>query len=286
MKGVSAALLPNPTSRNDGAPDVLLTRVLTALVLLPVIFAALFLLPRQAVDVLISGVVLLAGWEWARFVGLTAPWIRLLYAVAVLASAILLVWFADGLSSLSWLFWIAMLWWAIAALWILRYPTPISKPVAALSGFAVLVPAFAALEFIVAQEQGAQWLLFMLLLVWAADVGAYFAGRSFGRTKLAPRVSPGKTWAGVAGGVAATLLVAAAGAWWFGAMVFPYLLFGAAVAVVSIVGDLTVSMFKRSAGLKDSGRILPGHGGILDRIDSMTAAAPVFVLGFLQGSLA
>ncbi len=279
-------MLPNPTSRNDGAPDVLLTRVLTALVLLPVIFAALFLLPRQAVDVLISGVVLLAGWEWARFVGLTAPWIRLLYAVAVLASAILLVWFADGLSSLSWLFWIAMLWWAIAALWILRYPTPISKPVAALSGFAVLVPAFAALEFIVAQEQGAQWLLFMLLLVWAADVGAYFAGRFFGRTKLAPRVSPGKTWAGVAGGVAATLLVAAAGAWWFGATVFPYLLFGAAVAVVSIVGDLTVSMFKRSAGLKDSGRILPGHGGILDRIDSMTAAAPVFVLGFLQGSLA
>ncbi len=264
---------------------MLLTRVLTALVLLPVIFAALFLLPRQAVDVLISGVVLLAGWEWARFVGLTAPWVRLLYAVAVLASAILLVWFADGLSSLSWLFWIAMLWWAIAALWILRYPTPISKPVAALSGFAVLVPAFAALEFIVAQEQGAQWLLFMLLLVWAADVGAYFAGRFFGRTKLAPRVSPGKTWAGVAGGVAATLLVAAAGAWWFGATVFPYLLFGAAVAVVSIVGDLTVSMFKRSAGLKDSGRILPGHGGILDRIDSMTAAAPVFVLGFLQGSL-
>jgi phosphatidate cytidylyltransferase len=120
--------------------------------------------------------------------------------------------------------------------------------------------------------------LILLSLVAAADIGAYFTGRRFGRTKLAPQVSPGKTWEGVLGGAVAVSVVALL--WiWMGLFAWRFLVVALAVFAASVVGDLTESLFKRGAGLKDSGSILPGHGGILDRIDSLTAAAPVYVLG-------
>jgi phosphatidate cytidylyltransferase len=126
---------------------------------------------------------------------------------------------------------------------------------------------------------GPQLLLFLFLLVVAADVGAYFAGRRFGRNKLAPRVSPGKTWEGVLGGFVAAALLAAFGVWWFAVDAPRFLGLCMIVVVASIIGDLTESLFKRHAGLKDSGTLLPGHGGLLDRVDSVTAAAPVFLVG-------
>jgi len=122
-------------------------------------------------------------------------------------------------------------------------------------------------------------LLFALLIVWAADAGAYFAGKVFGRVKLAPSISPGKTWEGVFGGLLIVAALAVAAAYWTDIRLAVLLPFCLAVAVLSIVGDLTVSMFKRTAGLKDSGTLFPGHGGILDRIDSVAAAAPLFALG-------
>jgi phosphatidate cytidylyltransferase len=125
------------------------------------------------------------------------------------------------------------------------------------------------------------YLVFVLVLVFAADIGAYFAGRNFGRLKLAPRVSPGKTWEGVLGGLVSAALVAVVGAYWFDLPLARFLPLCTAVAAVSIVGDLTESMFKRYVGLKDSSKLLPGHGGILDRIDSLTAATPVFALGLM-----
>jgi phosphatidate cytidylyltransferase len=115
--------------------------------------------------------------------------------------------------------------------------------------------------------------------VVAADIGAYFAGRQFGRSKLAPRVSPGKTWEGVIGGLAAAAAMAFIGVEWFEKNPVPFMSLCAIVVVASIIGDLTESLFKRHAGLKDSGSILPGHGGVLDRVDSVTAAAPVFLVG-------
>ena len=122
-------------------------------------------------------------------------------------------------------------------------------------------------------------MLFLLLLVWAADTGAFFVGRRFGRIRLAPQVSPSKTWEGVLGGLAAAVAVAALGASWFNLRHVAFLSLCLAVVLISIVGDLTESMFKRYAGVKDSGSIFPGHGGVLDRIDSITAAAPTFLLG-------
>jgi len=126
---------------------------------------------------------------------------------------------------------------------------------------------------------GPEILFLLLLLVIGADIGAFFAGRSFGRRKLAPRVSPGKTWEGAIGGLAAVALIAWAGAAYLGLPIGAGVAFGCAVGIFSIVGDLTESMFKRAAGLKDSGALLPGHGGMLDRIDSVTAAAPLYALG-------
>jgi phosphatidate cytidylyltransferase len=122
--------------------------------------------------------------------------------------------------------------------------------------------------------------------VFAADIGAFFAGRRWGSHKLAPRVSPGKTWEGAAGGLAAVALVALAGTLHFGLPIAAGVVFGCAVGIFSVIGDLTESMFKRSAGLKDSGSLLPGHGGVLDRIDSVTAAAPLYALGLFGSGVA
>ena len=150
-------------------------------------------------------------------------------------------------------------------------------PVRLLLGVLALWLAWFALAQ--ARIAGVNFLLSAFALVWAADIGAFFAGRRFGRRKLAPEVSPNKTWEGALGGALAGLAVAAAGAVWLDSPALPLLGVGLVVVFASMVGDLTESMFKRFAGLKDSGRLLPGHGGILDRIDSITAAGPFFVLG-------
>jgi phosphatidate cytidylyltransferase len=161
-----------------------------------------------------------------------------------------------------------------------------NRPLAWAVGFVTLVPAWVAIvRMRLDWEHGERWVLFLLLLVWAADIGAFFAGRSLGRHKLAPAVSPGKTWEGVAGGLAASAAVAVAGAGWLVQPALSFVAVALGVAVASIVGDLTESMLKRFSGLKDSGHLIPGHGGIMDRMDSITAAAPCLMLGagLLQG---
>jgi phosphatidate cytidylyltransferase len=143
----------------------------------------------------------------------------------------------------------------------------------------VLLPAWVSMVGLLeTPAHGRKLLLLALAVICAADIGAYFAGRRFGRVKLAARVSPGKTWEGVLGGVTCAALVAVAGSQLLGQSPGPAALLGISVAAVSVVGDLTVSMFKRNAGLKDSGNLFPGHGGVLDRVDSVTAATPLFVL--------
>jgi phosphatidate cytidylyltransferase len=127
--------------------------------------------------------------------------------------------------------------------------------------------------------RGEEWILFAFMLVWMADIGGYFFGRRLGRTKLAPHVSPGKTWEGALGGLVLSVVVAIAGAVWFALPVERFLPLCLAVVAFSIVGDLTESLLKRYAGMKDSGSVFPGHGGVMDRIDSVTAAAPLLYFG-------
>jgi phosphatidate cytidylyltransferase len=158
------------------------------------------------------------------------------------------------------------------------FPTPIPKLVIWVAGMLVLVPAWAALDFLYLKSP--KLLLFALLIVWVADIGAYFVGKGFGQVKLAPKISPGKSWEGVLGGLTAVTLLAAGGSRVFDTDISVLVPFCVAVSMLSVVGDLTVSMFKRNAALKDSGSLFPGHGGVLDRIDSVTAAAPLFALAF------
>jgi phosphatidate cytidylyltransferase len=189
------------------------------------------------------------------------------------------------MGELTWFSWTMLAsgaWWLVALLWIALAPGRVPRAAAALAGALALLPTWYAVVRIDGHwPQGAQWTLFILVLCVAADTGAFFAGRWFGRVPLAPRVSPNKTWEGVLGGIVLALIVAAAAASWFGVPPVRFLPLCAGAAAFSVVGDLTESLLKRHVNLKDSGRLFPGHGGVLDRIDSVTAATPVMALGLL-----
>lgn len=258
----------------------MLTRFLTALVLVPLILAALLLLSGEVLTLLLALVLTYCAWEWARFVFPDSKIGRIFYTV-LLADLMAVIFLLLGFELRPpWLYECAVAGWLLMVLWVARFPTPIPGVVASVLGIVILLVAWMALSLLALA--GWQWLLFLLVLVWAADVGAYFAGRTFGVRKLAPAVSPGKTWVGVGGGMALSLLVAAVGAWWFALPWAAFLGLCLLAAAISVVGDLTVSMFKRARGMKDSGHLLPGHGGMLDRVDSLLAAAPVLVLGLVH----
>lgn len=259
--------------------NTLLQRIITAILLIALLVLVLFALPRLASIAAISGLVLIGAWEWGGFLGFKqkrANWFYVLFIAALML----------GVGSLmpdrDWVLVIlrgSLVWWGIAFLWILRYPTEIKPPVTAVCGVFVLLPAWLACgNLILVEPLGAELVLLVLVIVWAADVGAYVVGRRFGRVRLAPRVSPGKTWEGLLGGLVGAALGASLGGLYFGWPAAQFIPLGLSVGAISVVGDLTVSMFKRNAGLKDSGRLVPGHGGLLDRIDSVNAAVPLFVI--------
>ena len=255
-------------------------RIVTALVIGVVVVGVLTSLPAWVALPVIAAVFLAGAWEWAGFAGLQRAAPRTLYVGAV-AAAVLLAWRWTGDEAhLTAFLRLAALWWLVAFLWLALAAQKGGDVLAALAGFPVLVPAAVGLaRLVLVEPNGRMLLLYLLVLIAAADVGAYFGGRALGRHKLAPRVSPGKTWEGFAAGMLASAAAAVAGARLFGAPVQAWVVMCVLVALVSVVGDLFESMFKRRAGLKDSGSVLPGHGGVLDRIDSITAAGPAFLLG-------
>jgi phosphatidate cytidylyltransferase len=257
------------------------SRLLTAFGLgLLIILLVLYASPRLTAAVL--GVALLAGaWEWSAFLALRGTG-RLLYVLVLGLLAVLANRYTAALGAFVPLMEVAVAWWLIALAWIVFAPSRASRGAAALAGVLVLVPTWLALVRIDARwTHGAQWTLFVLGLAFAADIGAFFTGRRFGRLRLAPQVSPNKTWEGVLGGMLLALVVAVAANAWFQLPWQGFLPLCLAAAAFSVVGDLTESLLKRHVHLKDSGRLFPGHGGVLDRIDSVTAAAPVLALGLI-----
>ena len=257
-------------------------RIVTAVVLATVLFLVLLYGPAWAARALFGLFIAAGAWEWSGFLGASARAARMGYVVLVAAVAVAARELLFGNPDFFRLMLFSAGWWTLALLWILIAPQRTRAWATALAGILALVPAWVALTRLVEfWPRGAQWVLFILTLVFAADTGAYFAGTLCGRVKLAPQVSPGKTWEGVVGGMVFATLVGYGGSRWFGLPPPQFIPLCLAAAAFSVVGDLTESMFKRAAGLKDSGRLFPGHGGVLDRVDGVLAAAPVMCLGLL-----
>lgn len=266
-------------------------RVLTAAVLAPIAIAAVLWLPTPLLAALVAVAFLAGLWEWTRLAGLDGTLRRIAYLTVNAAMMAALAWSArPGLFPFQLMVLVGVAWWLLACLWLRRFealasPGPRATSLKLAAGTLAVVPAWSALVLLHADgELGPRWALFALALVWAADTGAYFVGVRYGRRKLAPRISPGKSWEGLWGGLGACLLLAL--------LVWPLLgldlagapllaLLALAAGAASVVGDLVESLLKRHSGHKDSGHLIPGHGGILDRVDSILAALPVFVLGKL-----
>ncbi|MDR1935050.1 MAG: phosphatidate cytidylyltransferase [Candidatus Accumulibacter sp.] len=270
---------------------MLKARIITAICLLAVFFCALFLFPPIGWLGFCALVAVLAFWEWGGLMRFRGP---LRWAVSVAAAVVIAVLAAcfpaafglGGGSSQAWplgrwlYFPAAAFWLAVVPLWLARRWIAASPLTGILTGAVVILPAWAALVQL--RQLGALSLLAVMAIVWLADIAAYFSGRALGRHKLAPAISPGKTWEGAAGGVlavvAAGLLFAYGAPGGFSGHPGVLVLLLAALVAVSIAGDLFESLLKRQAGLKDSGNMLPGHGGVLDRIDSLTSTLPLVAL--------
>lgn len=266
---------------------MLLQRVLTAAVLAPLMLAGIFWLPVEGFMIFAGIIVLVGGWEWSKLAAYARS--RWLYTALLIAGLALMAWQDWLVASV----YVGGFWWLAAWYLVKRYPRRQGLWSARLArgvmGPLVLLPMWSGLVILKQQEQSALLLSVLMLFVWGADIGAYFVGRAFGDRKLAPTVSPGKTWAGAFGALGSGALISVgtgfwinlSGVQWQAIDWLVWLALGLLVVVLSIIGDLLESMVKRYRGIKDSGRILPGHGGVMDRIDSLCAATPVYVLGLL-----
>jgi len=290
---------------------VLKQRVITAIFIAILFALSLVFLSSLWFAVFVSAVLLIAAWEWANLSSFQSYPQRVIYcgvmglsmfALGVFIDLFSIAYFqastfessteltaSDSLLNQPLILSVLLLsgtWWAVALLWVQGYPSSAllwgNRWARALVGFLVLIPSWLALIFLHNQPHGVWLVLLVVVIVAVADIGAYFSGRAFGKRKLSKDVSPGKSWEGVWGGLLACTLLGLFVAWLTD---FSYWLTLIAIilptAVVSVLGDLLESMFKRHRGIKDSGRILPGHGGILDRVDGLTAAAPIFALAII-----
>lgn len=279
-------------------------RILTALVLLPVALGCIFFLSLNGFAIFALVALTIGAWEWSPLMGVNRLAGRIAYTVLIAAcigglyllAPVNQLWSEQGLA-LPMLLVIAagVVWWLIAIAMIINFPRSKrlwqrSRIYAGVFGLLILVPAWAALLSLRALHYdinplfGAWTVLYVFALVWAADVGAYAAGRVFGKHKMIPAVSPNKTIEGLCGGIVLAFIVMVLVAQFVPVPTELYVGFysvGLVTVIVSVFGDLSESMFKRCAGVKDSGSILPGHGGILDRIDSLTSALPIFALGYI-----
>ena len=270
-------------------------RIITALILAPLVIAGIFMLPMQGFLIAITAITLVGFWEWTQFTESKSRYIALVPSVIALAASLFLLPTStlelaiptDGHQAILL---IGSIWWLVASGLVLTFPKSKTLWQNNLSlkhifGWLTMIPFLWSIlllradSYAVDSFYGTKLVLLVCLLVWAADSGAYFAGKTFGKRKMSPAVSPNKTIEGLIGGIITAIIVG-----WVAASAFEIrfestiAMLGIFIAtiIISVLGDLVESMFKRASGIKDSGTIIPGHGGILDRIDSLTAAFPVF----------
>lgn len=271
---------------------MLKARLLTALVLLPLVIWGILKLPSDYLALLLALIVAQGSWEWGRLMRLDALPLRLLFSLLVVAGLVI-AWLYLDASRTDWLSLpvLSLFWWLLGLAWVITYPRSVvhwsAKWRQGVIGWLILVPTWVAVIGLhEIGDYGPYLVLYLLSLIWVADSGAYFGGRRWGKHKLAPNVSPGKTLEGAASAFVATAIYALLASQIFilsGNQLIGFVVLSLVTVGFSILGDLSESMFKRHAGVKDSGALLPGHGGVLDRIDSITAAAPVFVVGLWLG---
>ena len=267
-------------------------RVITASILASLFVWGVIALPTTYVSLLFAVMVTVGAVEWVRLMGEPTPLGKYKFVALIWVLMVVSAWLSQHATLFYLLLTASVLWWGYALRLLQRFSAHVLSgeraggttqfPLAALPaiGVVLLVPTWIAM--VVLHSISPYWLLLLLFLIWGADTGAYFAGRAFGKHKLAPQVSPGKSWEGVAGAMAMTVVVALVGGILLdvsGVALFGLVILALVTVAFSIVGDLIESLMKRRAGVKDSGTLLPGHGGVLDRIDSLTAAAPLFALG-------
>jgi phosphatidate cytidylyltransferase len=282
---------------------MLLQRILTALVLVPLAALAVFKLPADYFSLLWGVIILVAGWEWLKLSGVSNILVKILFLLAMAIVMLSVHFWTVILEILAELFNMPeikkqtglieltivppVLWWILAMLMLRSSPLAllkidVKKRYLLLLGFFILSAAWMSLARL-RTFYTAEMTMYFLALIWVADTAAYFAGKKFGKNKLAPDISPGKTVEGMYGALVATAVFGFIAlklvAEWNILFVSDYLLLSMVTVLISIYGDLFVSLLKRRVGLKDTGTILPGHGGILDRVDGMIAAAPVFYAG-------
>lgn len=270
-------------------------RVITGLIMAGLFLTGILLLPVKALAGVFAFLILAGGWEWSRMAGWQSPIARALYVTVLAAVLVALTVHCQLFEEPSRelvqpVLGLACLWWSFALLWVKSYPASAimwsNKFMRSLMGLLILAPAWAAAVYLLSFPKGGMLVLLMVVIVAAADIGAYFAGKTFGKHKMSPDVSPAKTWEGFWGGELAVAIIGVL-TWYLlpvqGAhiSIFAVLAVVLATSMASVVGDLSVSMVKRESGTKDSGSLLPGHGGVLDRLDSLCGAAPVFALGLL-----
>lgn len=259
---------------------MLLPRILSAIVMAVLFIYAVFVLGELSFIISMAGVVLLAGWEWARLSSVKLQFWRVFFAAFI--GVLCFVIFKYNLQKVS--LYIAPVLWLIALYWVIRYPSPLLWRNALsrlLFGVLILVTTWSAFVVLRQADGFIVWVLLLMGLVWGADSGAYFVGRAFGKRKLAQFVSPGKSWEGVIGGVLLTQVGVVAFSTFSGFSVSQWgvlAIIALLTSSVSVLGDLTESLFKRHESLKDSSQLIPGHGGVMDRVDSLTASASIYVL--------
>lgn len=265
-------------------------RVITAVILLPLVIASILLLPETVFALLSLAILIgIGGWEWAKMAGHEKHPSRWLFILSLLMLAGIVYHYSAVF--FPFIMAIAIMWWIVALMLMINYQQKTvfyqrHEWIFTVAAHVVLVAAWWFLTKL--HGMNPLWILYLILLIVIADTAAYFAGRRFGKRKLAPELSPGKTIEGVLGAMIGVLL------WSIIAIVFfdiptnywiYFILLSVLTALLSVAGDLFISMMKREAGLKDSGAILPGHGGLLDRVDSLLAAIPLFTIGLLWADL-
>lgn len=259
---------------------MLRTRIITAVILAPLVIAAVIWIPTVRVHWLFAFIGALVGWEWAQFGHVRSSPLRFVYGLIPLAVVGFVIGRvpAEGINNALLVF---SPFWLIAFGWLFRPElgqpdTTANNAIKLILGQAIIVSSMAALSLTIRAPDGLLLILCLMLIIWAADVGAFFTGKALGRHKLAPRVSPGKTWEGAAGGWVCGLVTGCVFTLWLPLSIQKMVVIATVTVATSIVGDLLASLLKRHVGLKDSGVLLPGHGGFVDRLDSLLAAAPVF----------